>query len=182
MIGGLASQIVGAWLDLRASYRRIAGLTEAQGLALVMLACFLLFVAGLPALSANPLAADPEIGFSGLLAGRLVATLLMAPLLFYLIGGLSHVLSRAVGGAGTYRGARLALFWALLVAAPLELARAAAMALVLPASAAPWLASLVGALFLWAWASFLSESEGFDRTPVAVIMALPLVPFLITNL
>ena len=181
MTGGLAVRLLTAWADLRASYRSIAaGATERLGLGLVLLACFLFFVAGLPRTASDPLAADPEVGFAALVAGRLIGLMLMAPLIFYGLAGVSHLIARTVGGQGSYRGARLALFWALAVAAPLELLRAGAMALGLPLGLAG--ALVVGALFLWAWASFLAEAEGFDaRGPVAAVLALPLLPVLYSS-
>lgn len=136
--------------DIVATYRRpgqvmsrllSSGEAEGRALAVLMGACFLMFVAQLPRISRET-ALMPERGLQicaaqnipveacdapreAMLAGAggaLMAWIFIAPLLFYAIAWLTHGVLRLVwrAGASSY-GTRLTLFWALLAAAPLFL-------------------------------------------------------------
>ncbi|RVV99821.1 YIP1 family protein [Mesobaculum littorinae] len=99
--------------------RRMAGeRREAAALATLMLGCALIYVAQWPRL-ARAAESDPGIDLQARLAGALLAWIFIAPLLFYGLAALSHLGARALGGRGSFFAARLALFWALLAAAPL---------------------------------------------------------------
>ncbi|MCR8546971.1 YIP1 family protein [Salipiger sp. P9] len=125
------------------------GPREDRALMLVMAACGLFFIAQMPALSRQAHLAGSEL--NPLLGGALLAWLVIAPLLFYLIAFLSHLVARVLGGRGTGYGARLALFWALLASAPLVLLNGLVAGFL---GTGPQL-SLVGllwfAVFLWFW-------------------------------
>lgn len=113
--------------DILASYRspatvlrrRLAGATEARALVTLMLACALVFVAQWPRLSREAFLTGQELDM--LLGGALLGWMFIAPLVLYALAGLSHVAARVMGGRGTFLAARMALFWALLAAAPLWL-------------------------------------------------------------
>jgi hypothetical protein len=111
------------------------GANESRVLAFLMIGCFLVVVAQLP-----PLAHDAAVGADDrlvtplarslppeqrsldvMLAYTIMPWLLMAPLAFYAIAGVTHLVSRALGGQGTAFGARLAMFWSWLAATPLVL-------------------------------------------------------------
>ncbi|TDL83675.1 YIP1 family protein [Palleronia sediminis] len=116
--------------DMVASYRAPAealgrrmaappGAGEPRALVTVMLACFLIFVAQWPRLSREAFLTGQELNM--LLGGALLGWLFIAPLVLYGVAGLVHLVLRAMGGRGSYFGSRMALFWALLAAAPLWL-------------------------------------------------------------
>ena len=115
--------------DIAASYRRpgailrrrlgAADRAEARALATCMLACFLIFVAQWPRLSRESFMTGQDLDM--LLAGALMGWILIAPLVLYGFAGISHWVARRLGGRATYTEARMALFWALLAAAPLWL-------------------------------------------------------------
>lgn len=95
------------------------GRGEARALITLMLACFLIFVAQWPRLSREAYLTGGDLDM--MLGGALLGWLFIAPLLLYGLAGISHAIARRLGGQGTYLGARMALFWALLAAAPLWL-------------------------------------------------------------
>lgn len=92
---------------------------EERALAMLIVACALIFVAQWPRLARE--AATTDMPFEVLFGGALMAWIFIAPLLLYGLAALSHLLARAFGGQGDWVGARLALFWALLATAPLWL-------------------------------------------------------------
>lgn len=115
--------------DIVASYRRPGAIlrrrmgapdkAEARALVTCMLACFLIFVAQWPRLSRESHLTGQDLDM--LLGGALMGWIFIAPLLLYAAAGLSHFVARRIGGRASYTEARMALFWALLAAAPLWL-------------------------------------------------------------
>ena len=91
------------------------------------------------------------------------------PLLAYAFAAIVHLVARAFGATGTFRAARAAVFWSLLLAAPLALALAilGAVAEAVAPALLPWLGTLgyaVLAAWLWFFAASLAETEGFAAT------------------
>ncbi|MDU8945602.1 YIP1 family protein [Ovoidimarina sediminis] len=139
--------------------RRAGGVpSEARALAVLLAGCLLLFVARLPALRRQAFD-DPSVPFEGLVAGALVGVMFMAPLLFYVLAALSHLVAKLVGGAGTWYGARVALFWALLAAAPAFLLSGLVQGFVGQGVAVSITGTLAGAVFLVFWVMGLIEVE-----------------------
>lgn len=146
--------------DIVASYRRPGDVlrrrlgpperAEGRALMTLMLACFLIFVAQWPRLSRESTVTGQELDM--LLGGALLGWLFIAPLFLYALAGLSHLAARAVGGRASYTEARMALFWALLAAAPLWLFWGLVAGFIGPGPAldATGLVALVAFLGLWA--------------------------------
>ena len=101
--------------------RRMAGPPrEDRALAVLMGACFLIFIAQWPRLSREAFL-DPTIPFDARMAGALFAWIMIMPLAFYalslLLQGVLAVIGRRAPGARVRAG----LFWALLASTPLWL-------------------------------------------------------------
>ena len=133
------------------------GRREDRALAILMGACALYFVSRLPALARDAHLQNAEL--NPLLGGALFGWLFIAPLLMYGIAAVSHMVARALGGRGSWYGARMALFWSLLASSPLVLLNGLVAGFV---GAGPGL-TLVGlawvGVFLWFWFAGLRVAE-----------------------
>ena len=133
------------------------GAREDRALMFVMAACAMFFIAQMPGLARQAHLDGQEL--NPLLGASLLAWLVIAPLLFYVLAAISHVVARIFGGKGTGYGARLALFWALLATGPLVLLNG----LVAGFLGAGVQLTLVGALwfavFMWFWMRGLITAE-----------------------
>ncbi len=143
--------------------RRLLGAApnEGRALAILMAACVVVFVAQWPRLSREAHLTDQEL--NPLLGGALLGWVFIAPLFFYLLAWVSHLLSKLAGGRGTGYGARVALFWAFLAGSPILLLWGLVAGFI---GAGPGL-NLVGivwiAVFLWFWIAGLREAEWGTR-------------------
>lgn len=117
----VSSDIVATWRGPGRVVRRLLarGENEARALAFLMAGCALTFVSRWPALAREAHLEKTELAPA--MGAALFAWMFVAPLLFYVLAALSHLVTRAMGGQGTGHGARLALFWAFLAASPLML-------------------------------------------------------------
>lgn len=156
----VTTDILQTWRHPRAVIRRMldAGANEGRALAILMGACALIFVAQAPRL-AREAHLDPEVPLDARLGVTLFALIFMAPLIFYAIAAASHLVARVLGGRGTWYGARLALFWALMAATPATLLHGLAAGLLGPVQATNGLGILVGLVFLTYWITMLIEAE-----------------------
>ena len=116
----VTTDIVRTYRGPRRVYARLAAMGEHEAFALMILisACIVAFLSRLPGLARQAHETGAEL--NPLLGGALMAWI-MAPLLFYAIAALSHMVALVLRGQGTWYRARLALFWALLAASPLQL-------------------------------------------------------------
>ena len=78
---------------------------------------------------------------------------------FYLLAALGHLAARLFGGRGSFFGARIALFWALLAVTPLMLLQGLVAAFIGPGAGLTAIGLLVFAVFLWFWFSGLAAAE-----------------------
>jgi hypothetical protein len=175
-----------AYPDPRASVRRQLGegVRESQALFFLMAACGLFFVASMPAAIRAARALDTVEPVSAAVGAHLFGFLFAAPLLFYAAALVVHGVCRLVGGRGTALEVRIAVFWSLLLAAPLTLG-VALVGAVVEVAAGPDAAAVAGALgygvfglWIWFFSAGLAEAEGFGhsgRVAAGFVAALGLV-------
>ncbi|MEX0968882.1 MAG: hypothetical protein WD046_00405 [Paracoccaceae bacterium] len=161
----LGADIFGAWRHGwgNALRRQIAsGAGEERALGWVMVATVLLVVAQLPASYRNALRSIdlPEQAPIAVVMTALFS-LFLAPLTFYAIAALAHLLARALGASGPFLNARLGLFWALLCVAPLALISAVLGNSLGPSYSNP-LQYVVLLAFLVIWADTMHVAEGIS--------------------
>ncbi len=175
----VSGEIIRAYRGFKPSMQRQidAAPGEERLLIYLMLAIFLFFIARTPDLLAMSAAqASAEVSSLAFFTANLVAWFFFAPIMFYLLAGISRLVARMFGGKGNGRHARLALFWAQLVIAPLALVSA----IVQMAVPVDWLSLALpialGLFFAYVWGSFLSVAEGF-KAPYFTIAAIILTPF-----
>ena len=122
-----------------------------------MAACVIVFIAQMPRLARISYETGQELNM--LLGATLLAWVIIAPLIFYVLAGLSHLLAMALGGRGDWYGARLALFWSLLAASPLLLLHGLVAGFVGPGPELQGVGILWLAVFVWFWISSLRQAE-----------------------
>lgn len=151
-----------ATTDIVASYkgpgrvvRRILGqgVREDRALIFLMIGCLMVFVSQTPRLARQAHLTETDLNM--LLGGSLMAWLFVAPLLLYVIAGVTHVIARGFGGQGTAYGARIALFWALLATSPLILLHGLTAGFVGPGLEMNIVGLLWVGAFFWFWISGL---------------------------
>lgn len=152
--------ILGGWRNPRALIRaKLAqGVREDRALAVLMGACLLFFVAQWPRLSREAFL-HPEVPLDARMGGALLGWIFIAPLMFYAMAAVSHLVAKAFRGRGTWFSSRLALFWALLVVSPLVLLNGLVAGFVGQGPGATAVGVLVLAGFLYLWLSMLIEAE-----------------------
>lgn len=152
--------------DITATYLRPArvmqrllsmGQREDRALIFLMVSCVIVFIAQMPRLAREAHLSGQDLNM--LMGGALLGWLFLAPLFFYALAGVSHMVARLLGGQGDWYGARLALFWALLASTPLLLLHGLVAGLIgqgpqLQAVGFVWLV-----LFLWFWIAGLRQAE-----------------------
>lgn len=152
--------------DIAATYRgpgRVVrrlldmGEREDRALAFVMAACVLVFVAQLPRLAREAHLTGQELNM--MMGGTLLAWVIIAPLLLYILAAASHVFARVLGGRGDWYGARLALFWALLASTPVLLLHGLVAGVIGPGPALNAVGVIWVAVFGWFWLVGLLQAE-----------------------
>ena len=133
------------------------GPREDRALAFVMAGCGLVFLSQWPVLARR--AHLEQLELNALLGAALMSWIFIAPLLLYALAALSHLLARLIGGKGTFYGARLALFWALLASGPLILLNGLVGGFIGPGPALSLVGAVWFAVFLWFWLRGLVVAE-----------------------
>jgi len=156
----LTTDIVSTWRAPRATFRRLLGQGQREDRAIVilMLACFVIFVAQWPRLAREAFL-QPDVPLEARLGGALMAWMFMMPLFFYAFAGFSHLLARMLGGKGSFYGARLALFWALLAISPIWLLHGLVAGFVGAGAALTAVGAVLTVAFLAIWLLSLAEAE-----------------------
>lgn len=93
--------------------------SEPRALTLLLAALVVIFVGQWPRLSRLSFE-QPDQPMAVLLVGTAIALLATVPV-FYVLAALAHLVARLFGAKGSWYGARIALFWALLAVSPLML-------------------------------------------------------------
>lgn len=152
--------------DIVATYRRpgtvvrrllARGQREDRALAILMAACLMVFISQWPPLSRQ--AHLDGVDVNPLLGGALLAWLIIAPLILYALAAGSHLVAKPLGGQGTFYGARLALFWALLAASPLFLLNGLLAGFVGSGPGPKAVEFISFVVFLWFWFAGLRAAE-----------------------
>lgn len=119
----VTQNIVRTYRGPRAVIRDLLSLGHHEGRALtyLMVACFVVFIGQWPRLQREAMTNPDAPPLEGQLMATFFAWVLFAPLIFYGIAALSHLVAKIFGGKGTWFGARLALFWTMLAVSPLML-------------------------------------------------------------
>lgn len=155
----VTTDMVATWRRPRGILRQHLGRGQSEPFAFSLLLVFLALafigqwpVAAREAFLANEPSALPRI------MARALAVLATIPF-WYLLAALSRLVARALGGQGTWYGARIALFWALATVGPLMLLQGMVAGMIGPGPALSAVTLVVGAAFLWLWATLLHEAE-----------------------
>lgn len=127
---------------------------EGRALAYLLAALVVIFVARWPGMSRDAFL-DPAVPLVQRMTAGFLALLATIPA-FYLLAAAGHLAARALGGRGTFFGARIALFWALLAVTPLMLFQGLVAAFVGPGPGLTAAGALVFAVFVWFWVSGLA--------------------------
>jgi len=114
----VSSDILRTWRGPRGVFHDLLaqGQREDRALAYLMAGCVLVFVAQWPRLSRQAFLTGAEL--DQLIAYEFLSWLIIWPLLFYGISGISYLVMRQFGLRGSAYGVRLAMFWAWLAATP----------------------------------------------------------------
>jgi len=133
------------------------GQREDRAIAYLMIGCLVLFISRLPALQRIAVLEDGD--FTRDASYAFFGVMMILPLIFYGIAALSRLLMRALGGQGTWYGARLALFWALLASTPMALFHGLLQGLNGDTPATQLIGVLWFAGFVVIWVQSLREAE-----------------------
>ncbi|MFK7870324.1 MAG: YIP1 family protein [Roseobacter sp.] len=152
--------------NISATYRgpgkviqRLLGLgqREDRALAYLMAGCIVMFIGQLPRLAREAHESGDDLNM--LMGGALMGWVIITPLALYLIAAISHLIAKLFRGKGTFYGARLALFWALLAASPLFLLNGLVAGFVGPGLELRLVGSIWLACLLWFWIRGLVVAE-----------------------
>lgn len=155
----VASDIVESWIRPRVVMRRLLVRGASEPFAFTFLLIFLTLAL---AAVAPGLARQAWLDGGAALTPRLFASalgLLATIPAWYLLAAIGHLVARAFGGKGSFYGARLALFWSLLVVAPAMLAQGLVQGMAGAGQAAALLGLGVGLGFIVLWVQTMREAE-----------------------
>lgn len=155
----ITTDLVATWRRPRAVLRShlARGRSEPFVLSFLLVFLALAFVGQWPVAAREAfLAGEPSA--SPRILARALAVLATIPV-WYGLAALGHLSAMAMGGQGTWYGARLALFWALAATGPLMLFQGLVSGMIGPGPALTVVTLAVGIAFLWLWATLLHEAE-----------------------
>lgn len=155
----VTSDIVESWRRPRVVVRRLLERGGSEGFVLTFLLIFLLlaFVARAPVLARDAFL-DPSTPLPQRLFAAALGLLATLPV-WYGLAAVSHLIARAIGGRGSQYGARLALFWALVVVGPAMLVHGLVQAMADNPGFSTLFGVGIGLGFLLLWVVMLIEVE-----------------------
>lgn len=155
----MSQDIVATYRGPGAVVRRLLarGQREDRALVILMAGCLVVFISYWPALARRAHLEEREL--NELLGGALLAWLIIMPLALYALAGMSHAVARILGGKGSYFGARIALFWALLAASPLMLLNGLVAGFIGPGIEQQIVGLSWFVAFIWFWLAGLASAE-----------------------
>ena len=155
----VSTDMVATWRRPREILRRLLARGQSEPFAFSLLLVFLAlaFIGQWPVAAREAFLADEPSALPRILA-RALAVLATIPF-WYLLAALSRLVARALGGQGTWYGARIALFWALAAVGPLMLLQGLVAGMIGPGPALTAVTLVVGVAFLWLWSTLLHEAE-----------------------
>ena len=143
-------RVLESWWAPRRVVRGLAAMPDRVLLPVLMLAMLITLVAQTPGLS-RAAQLDPSVPLDARIGGAALGTMFMMPLIAYAVAGLSGLLIRLTPWRLEPRHARLALFWALLAAAPATLLAGLVAGLIGPSPALTLTRTVAGLGFLFIW-------------------------------
>jgi hypothetical protein len=150
--------IVASWRQPRAVVRRLlAQRSEPFAFALLVTGLILLWVSLAPFL-AREAYFQPDQPLTQRLLAAALAMAATVPF-WYLLAAIGHLVARMMGGQGSWYGARVALFWALVATAPALLVSGLVRGMIGLGAAANVTGSITAMVFLLFWAVMLAEAE-----------------------
>ncbi|RYI33005.1 MAG: YIP1 family protein [Acetobacteraceae bacterium] len=155
----VTTDLVATWARPRAILRQHLARGQSEPFALSFLLIFLAlaFVGQWPVAAREAFLASEPSALPRILA-RALAVLATIPV-WYGLAALGHLVARAMGGQGTWYGARVALFWALAAVGPLMLLQGLVSGMIGPGPGLTLVTIVVGAGFVWLWGTLLHEAE-----------------------
>ena len=159
----VSTELVSTWTAPRKALRRhlARGRSEPFAFSLLLVFLILAFVGQWPTAAREAHFAGDASAAPRILA-RAFAVLATIPL-WYGLAALSRVVSGALGGQGTWYGARIALFWALLAVAPLMLLQGLVAGFIGQGAQLALVSALVFLAFILIWGAGLRVSAFEDR-------------------
>ncbi|MFN4153391.1 MAG: YIP1 family protein [Paracoccaceae bacterium] len=155
----ITTDIVESWRRPRAVVRRHLARGQSEPFAFSLLVAFLVlaFVAQWPGASRAAFEAGNTPVAPRLLAIGL-ALLATVPL-WYGLAAVSRLVAWAIGGRGSWYGARIALFWSLVAVSPIMLLQGLVAGMIGPGPGLTAVAVIAGLAFVVFWALALIEVE-----------------------
>ena len=154
-----STELVATWTAPRAALRRhlARGVSEPFAFSLLLIFLILAFV-GLWPVAAREAFLNNEPSAAPRILAFALAVLALIPV-WYALAALSRLAARAMGGQGSWYGARIALFWALASVGPLLLLQGLVAGMIGPGPALTAVRVIVGVAFFCLWLILLHESE-----------------------
>ena len=160
MTGLLPVQMATAWGNLRGSLRALLDSEPSEGKLF-----FIAMLSGLLHFAGTMLVPPPLTGaeLQAWVGAEFISALLWRSLALYGVAALACWVLGRFGGSGGWKDSRAAVFWAMLVVAPLILALSV-LAVLSDGPLTPWLAQIGGLAMAWVLAAMLAEAHGFRQT------------------
>lgn len=155
----VSTDLIATWTRPRAILRQHLARGQSEPFAFSLLLVFLLlaFVGQWP-VAAREAHFAGEASVLPRILPRAFAVLATIPV-WYALAAVSRLVARALGGQGTWYGARIALFWALAAIGPLMLLQGLVAGMIGPGPALSLVTLAIGLGFLWLWFTLLHEAE-----------------------